>query len=244
MANDITRKPGSGVAAVSGATTRFLEKVGQKVAPTGGFLKIGMDATMSRQPMWAETIPMMGEVVGIFAELKLMLGVAFFRGLNELKSLAWSDNAASIQKAMSAVQCEGGNTQIGRLLDLAIADATKLRAEGKNMAGLIYFGDAMEENAGGLYARARQLKDLGVRVDIFQEGNDARTSEAFAEIARITGGKHQPFTLANVRALREDLIATVAVRISTNPLALAAVRQDPRLRAKVQQLLLEKKLGG
>src|SRR2546430_16312258 len=84
---------------------------------------------------------------------------------------------------MSKIDCQGGNTQIGKVLSEARREAVASAVR----AG-VFVGDAMEENVDDLCAKAGELGLLKVPVFMFQEGHDATAEQAFREIARLTGG--------------------------------------------------------
>ena len=75
----------------------------------------------------------------------------------------------------------------------------------RKMVALV--SDACEETPHDLYAEARELG--GVPVFMFQEGTDARVSEIYAEIAKITNGAHCTFDTSAAQRLA-DLLKAVA----------------------------------
>ncbi|MDW4810026.1 hypothetical protein NQ359_24390, partial [Escherichia coli] len=77
--------------------------------------------------------------------------------------------------------CQGGNTQIGKVLS-----ETRREAVASGVRALVFVGDAMEENADALCAKAGELGLLKVPVFMFQEGSDAAAEQTFREIARLT----------------------------------------------------------
>jgi hypothetical protein len=89
---------------------------------------------------------------------------------------------------MAGISCQGGKTQIGRVLAHARDEARAAR-----VGALVYIGDAMEENIDALAQTAGELGLLGVKAFLFQEGVDPAASGAFREIARLTGGAHAAF---------------------------------------------------
>ena len=125
---------------------------------------------------------------------------------------------------MSSVSCQGGFTQIRKVLAHARreADRTKVNA-------VVYVGDCMEEDIDALCAQAGQLGLLGVPMFLFQEGHDAKAMRGFKEIARLTRGAYCPFDAGSARQLRE-LLAAVAVYATGGRKALEAAKTDAAVR--------------
>jgi hypothetical protein len=116
---------------------------------------------------------------------------------------------------MRAVSCIGGETQIERVLEHAIAETKKQRVH-----ALIFVGDAMEENVDRLCKLAGELGLLGTPVFVFHEGGDATAGAAFRQIAKLSRGAYLSFDLASADRLKE-LLAAVAVYAAGGYRALA-----------------------
>ncbi len=139
---------------------------------------------MSRQPTWDLACKLQGEMFAETARIGgLDVQLVYFRGLAECKASKWASDAARLGNLMARIACRGGNTQIGRVLDHAIAETRR-----NPIRGLVFVGDAMEENIDALCAKAGQLALLGVPVFVFQEGRNPVAEGAFREIARISRG--------------------------------------------------------
>jgi hypothetical protein len=111
---------------------------------------------------------------------------------------------------MNKIECEGGMTQIERVLKHAGAEAAA------GVQGLIFIGDAMEESIEDLAVAASRLGKLKCPIFIFQEGNDPAVEKAFRLLALKSGGQYFKFNLAalhGVERLSEQLnaIARLAV---------------------------------
>lgn len=200
--NASLQKPGSN------AVDAFLAKVGrlEQVAAAGGRgrLLFAMDATASRQPTWHQARDTQSEMfVAAAGGLEVQLG--FYRGAGEFKVSKWFREPAQLLRAMMAVDCLGGHTQIGRVLRYA---AGQHRAE--RIHALVFVGDAVEEPIDDLCHLAGELGLLGLPVFIFHEGSDARAGQAFEQMAKLSGGACCPFDLGSPDQLRRLLGAVAA----------------------------------
>ena len=209
MTGDRNKLPGQ--PATGAAVDAFLRKLAATpgVRPgTGqrGRLMFALDATASRQPTWDQACHIQAEMFKETAALGgLDIQLVFYRGLAEFKASAWLDSAAGLLKHMSAVTCLGGQTQIRRVLKLAIAETNEHKVN-----AVVFVGDSMEEDTDELCRQAGELGLLGVPVFIFHEGSDTKAAETFQQIARLTRGAYCPFDANSAQQLRE-LLSAVAV---------------------------------
>jgi hypothetical protein len=174
--------------------------------PGRGRLIFAMDATMSRQPTWDMAIKLQGDMFHAVKEVGgLDVQLVYFRGFNETKASRWVGDPDAVARLMARVACEGGYTQIRKVLSHARGEAQRAKVN-----ALVYVGDAMEENIDELAQRAGELRLLGVPCFMFQEGRDAKAERAFKEIARLTRGAYCRFDAGSANQLR-DLLKAVAV---------------------------------
>src|SRR2546430_6878685 len=103
---------------------------------------------------------------------------------------------------MSKIDCQGGNTQIGKVLSEARREAVA-----SAVRAVVFVGDAMEESVDDLCAKAGELGLLKVPVFMFQEGHDPTAERAFREIARLTRGAWCRFDPRAPAQLREPFPA-------------------------------------
>jgi hypothetical protein len=175
-------------------------------AGSRGRLVFALDATMSRQPTWdmacALQADMFREAAGIGS---LDIRLVYYRGLNECRTSGWISDSAKLARLMGAIDCHGGETQIGKVLSLARSEAVA-----SGIKAVVFVGDAMEESADDLCATAGELGLLKVPVFMFQEGHDTIAEQAFREIARLTGGAWCRFDPGAAAQLRELLRAAAA----------------------------------
>jgi hypothetical protein len=171
-----------------------------------GRLVFALDATMSRQPTWdmacALQADMFREAAGSGS---LNIRLVYYRGLSECRASGWISEPAQLAKLMSKIDCQGGNTQIGKVLSEARREAVA-----SGVRAVVFVGDAMEEAVDELCAKAGELGLLKVPVFMFQEGHDDTAEQAFREIARLTGGAWCRFDPGAAAQLRELLRAAAA----------------------------------
>ena len=189
-------------------------------AATGerGRLVFAMDATMSRAPTWDMALKLQGEMFAAVKEVGgLDVQLIYFRGMGECRASKWVSDPDALARLMRGVACEGGLTQIGKVLTHALDESRR-----RKVNALVYVGDSMEEDVDRLCARAGELGLLGVPVFVFQEGGDETAARAFREIARLTKGAFCRFDPGSARQLR-DLLTAVAVYAAGGRKALLAL---------------------
>ncbi len=146
----------------------------------------------------------------------LEVQLVYYRGMGEAQASRWVSDAAGLTRLMTGIACRGGLTQIGRVLD----HAAKVAAE-RPLPVLVFVGDAVEEDADLLSAKAGALALRGTRAFVFHEGTDAKAGAVFREIARLTGGVYLPFDAGSARELAA-LLAAVGVYAAGGRKALEA----------------------
>jgi hypothetical protein len=223
-------------ASAEGDVSAFLEQVNRlppssREAGKRGRLVFGMDATMSRQPTWDKALQIQSDM---FLETERIGGLdvqlIYFRGFNECRASKWTSEPSALARMMTGVVCQGGNTQIGKVLAHIKREATA----GKVNAA-VYVGDAMEENIDSLCKKAGEIGLLGVPIFMFQEGRDGSAERAYREIARLTRGAYFRLSSSSAQMLRE-LLAAVAVYAAGGRQALADHSKE---KGGTAQLLLE-----
>jgi len=170
-----------------------------------GRLIFALDATMSRQPTWDLACQLQADMfreAGAIGGLDVRL--VYFRGLDECRASPWIADTAQLARLMSRISVEGGHTQIRKVL----AEARR-EAVAHGVRALVFVGDAMEENADELCAKAGELGLLKVPVFMFQEGDDPLAERTFRELARLSGGAYGRFDPGAAAQLR-DLLRAVA----------------------------------
>jgi hypothetical protein len=199
----------------------FLEKV--KTIPSAstgrGRLIFALDATMSRQPTWDAACRLQGEM---FAEAGrsggLDVQLVYYRGFGECRASKWVGDTTALRDLMTAIDCRGGLTQIGKVLAHARRETQKRRVQ-----AMVFVGDALEEPVDALAAKAGELGILGLPVFVFQEGSDRDVEAAYREIARLSGGAYARFN-QNAAAELAELLRAVAIFAAGGRKALAATK--------------------
>ena len=182
-----------------------------------GRLLFALDATASRERAWDQACHIQGEMFGEAAALGgLEIQLAYYRGFLDFHATGWLADAAALVREMTGVTCLSGHTQIARVLDHALAES-----RGGRVSAVVFVGDAMEEDAAELCAKAGELGVRGVPVFVFEEGNDPTALATFQQIAKLSGGAWCRFDSASAQQLR-DLLRAVAVYAAGGRKALLA----------------------
>ena len=211
QSNTPVKKEGGAVEAPrsSGAEVdAFLARV-KTITPVGsgrGRLIFAMDATMNRQPTWDLALGLQADMFRAVKEVGgLDVQLVYSRGFGETRASKWVGDPEALSRRMTRVSCQGGYTQIRKVL-------THVRRESEKgkVNAVVYVGDRMEEDIAELSQRAGELGLLGVPMFFFQEGHEPKAERSFKEIARLTRGAYCHFDAGSARQLRE-LLAAVAV---------------------------------
>jgi len=186
----------------------FIERVRSMTPATAGRgrLIFAMDATMSRQPSWDMALALQADMFHTVKQVGgLDVQLVYFRGYDECQASKWIGDPDALARLMRRVSCEGGYTQISKVL----AHARRENERGKVNA-LVYVGDCMEEDVDHLSRLAGELGLVGVPVFVFQEGHETRAERGFKAIARLSRGAYCRFDAGSAQQLR-DLLAAVAI---------------------------------
>ncbi len=188
----------------------FLKTVGEvaAVAPSlgTGRLIFAMDATLSRQPTWDLACSLQGQMFEACSSLGgLGVQLIYFRGMAECRASGWVGDPLKLKSLMTRIDCQGGMTQIRRVLSHVRNEARR-----QPMKAFVFVGDAMEENADELCAMAGELRLVGVKGFMFHEGHDVAAASVFREIARLTGGAYARFDSGSAAQLLDLLKAAAS----------------------------------
>lgn len=168
-------------------------------------LLFAIDATASRQPTWdrashlqQEMFRASGKVAGLAVQL------CYYRGFGEFQASPWLTDSNALASLMGRVHCEGGHTQIARLLRHARAEHAKA-----DIRALVFIGDAIEENPDTLCDLAGQCGIVKLPLFLFQEGRDPQVEQSFRTMARVSGGAYARFDSSSADILA-SLLGAVA----------------------------------
>ena len=174
-------------------------------APPGRLI-FAMDATMSRQPTWDLAIGLQSEMFRVVKDIGgLDVQLVYFRGMDETRASKWTQDPNKLARMMSKVTCQGGYTQIRKVLRHIRQEAKQRRVH-----AVVYIGDCMEEKVDELCAYAADLGARRVPIFMFQEGQDTTAESAFKEIARLSRGAYCSFDEGSAKQLRSLLTAVAA----------------------------------
>ncbi len=198
-----------------------------------GRLIFALDATMSRQPTWDTACRLQADMFREAASIGgLDVQLAYYRGLAECRVSGWVGQAERLAHLMSAIDCRGGRTQIGKVIAHAGRETRKAKVQ-----ALVFVGDAMEESLDDLCHAAGELGLLSVPAFMFQEGADPVAEQAFREIARLTRGAYCRFDLAAAHELAALLRAAAAYAAGgMRALADLSARRDAGAIKLIQQM--------
>ncbi|MCB1704715.1 MAG: VWA domain-containing protein [Halioglobus sp.] len=152
-------------------------------------LMFAVDATASRQPTWDHASHLQQEMFlasGKVASLAVQL--CYFRGFGEFRASRWLTDSTALASLMGKVRCEGGHTQIEKLLRHAQGEHRKTAVR-----ALVFIGDAVEENPDTLCNLAGQCGILQLPLFLFQEGADRSVENTFRSMARLSRGAYARF---------------------------------------------------
>lgn len=168
-------------------------------------LLFAIDATASRQPTWDQASQLQKEMFqtsGVVATLAVQL--CYYRGFAEFSAGRWLTDSAQLARLMERVQCEGGHTQIARLLRHAQAEHRKA-----TVRAVVFIGDAVEENPDSLCNLAGQCGILQLPLFLFQEGRERQVEATFRTMAKLSGGAYARFDNSSAATLA-GLLGAVA----------------------------------
>jgi len=168
-------------------------------------LLFAVDATASRQPTWDHASRLQQEMFqasGVVATLAVQL--CYYRGFTEFRASRWLTDSAALAQLMGQVRCEGGHTQIARLLRHAQTEHHKA-----TVRALVFIGDAVEENPDSLCNLAGQCGLLQLPLFLFQEGRERQVEQTFRTMAKLSGGAYARFDSSSAATLA-GLLGAVA----------------------------------
>jgi hypothetical protein len=198
-------KPSSRVAAL-------LDKAeaSHRATAKAGRLVFVVDATGSRQPSWDIASKIQADMFTEAAKVGVLdIMLIYFHGVPDhdgaCMASRWTRSASELASFMAKVQCRFGPTQIKKVLERVGREHQQ-----QPVSACIYIGDVVEDPAQALYDLAGSI---GVRLFIFQEGEDVFSADVFRRMARLSGGAHRHFNINAVSELADLLRAVAAFSV-------------------------------
>ncbi len=166
-------------------------------------LVFAMDATASRQPTWDTACHLQQQMFDATQGLSaLAVQLCYYRGFREFYASPWLSDGQQLAQSMRQVHCEGGHTQIARLLRHSLKEHQE-----QPVRAAVFIGDAMEEQADTLCQLAGECGLRRLPLFIFQEGRQPAVQRTFQSMARLSGGAWARFDIHSARTLSELLSA-------------------------------------
>lgn len=176
-------------------------------------LLFAIDATASRQPTWDKACHQQQEMFLAAGKIStLAVQLCYFRGFSDFRASRWLTDSKALAALMGRVRCEGGHTQISRLLRHALKEHQQMPIK-----ALVFIGDAAEESADTLCDLAGQCGLLKLPLFIFQEGSQRSVEQTFRTMATLSGGAYARFDGASAGALAALLGAVAAFAAGGHP---------------------------
>ncbi|MBA6412890.1 VWA domain-containing protein [Parahaliea sp. F7430] len=166
-------------------------------------LLFAIDATASRQPTWDTACHIQQQMFqAVNREVTLSVQLCYYRGLHEFYASPWLYDSNALAQQMARVYCEGGHTQIARLLRHILSEHQR-----NSLRAAVFIGDAIEEQSETLCQLAGQCGLRKVPLFLFQEGHNPQVQQIFQRMAKLSGGAWARFDAASADVLAELLKA-------------------------------------
>jgi hypothetical protein len=170
-----------------------------------GRLIFAIDATASRQATWNHACQLQGKMFMATRNLGgLEVQLCYYRGLNDFRASPWLQDEFALLQKMDAVRCQGGYTQILRVLEHSLAEHRV-----RPVKAVVFIGDACEENHDLLAGKAGELGIARLPLFMFQEDRDRKAEDLFRQMAKLSGGAWARFDHRSANELAE-LLGAVA----------------------------------
>lgn len=208
----------------------------RRISRRAGKLVFGLDLTKSREAGLEQAriaTAAMFDAIRKFGRVEMKL--VYYRGTNECRESQWCADAEVLRRSMLKLSCEGGNTQIAKLLRLVLDESEKLSAA-------VFVGDHFEEDPDELFGLAAMLRDKAIPLFVFHECDDhdkwsLQAKPLFKRMAEISGGVYVEFKPDSGQVLRELLPSIAAFSTAgtqgVQRLALPVTPEAKQLRSRL-----------
>ena len=122
----------------------------------------------------------------------------------DFQASRWLNNGNELASLMAKVRCEGGQTQIARLLRHSMKEHRSHAIQ-----AAVFIGDAVEESPDLLCELAGQSGLLQLPLFLFHEGRDKQVEQTFRSMAKLSGGAYARFDSSSASVLA-GLLGAVA----------------------------------
>ncbi len=184
-------------------------------------LIFAIDATASRQATWDTACHLQAEMFKATSDIaSLAIQLCYYRGINDFSASPWLGDSSELSRTMSRVYCEGGHTQISRLLRHALAEHRK-----SPVKALVFIGDAVEESPDKLCQLAGECALVGLPLFLFQEGHSQGVKDTFSRMASLSKGAYAHFDQSSAATLAA-LLGAVASFAAGGHKALEKINND------------------
>jgi hypothetical protein len=212
-----------------------------------GRLIFGLDLTGSREPSLHQAriaTAAMFDTIKAFGVLAVKL--IYYRGDSECKAGDWQADPGTVSRAMLALSCKTGETQIARMLRCALTEKKLLTMTGEagpaGISGVVFIGDHSEDKPETLLELAAELGKQHMPLFLFHEiaDHDERSLQAkpvFKRMAELSGGVYVEFRPDSGAVLMELLSSVAAFSAAgtegVERMALPATSEARQLRGRL-----------
>jgi hypothetical protein len=203
-----------------------------------GRLMVALDLTGSREHSLVQARVATASMFDVIKALgSVAVKLVYYRGDDECRASQWQTDPEILSWSMRGLSCEAGNTQITRVLRLALG-------EGAAVAGMVFVGDHCEEDPDELRRLATALGRRSIPLFVFHEcadGDDRSLSAkpVFKLMAEASRGAYVEFKPDSGTVLRE-LLARVGAHAAAgvDGMRRAGRVETPQARQLQSRLLL------
>jgi hypothetical protein len=174
-----------------------------------GRLIVALDLTGSREHSLKQAriaTAAMFDTIKALGAVAVML--AYYRG-KDCRASRWHNDPDILSQSIRTLSCEAGETQIARVLRLALA-------EKETISGLVFIGDQCEDDPRELCELAASLGRRSLPLFVFHECADGdelslKAKPVFKRMAELSGGVYCEFKPDSGAVLREMLASVGAL---------------------------------
>lgn len=158
-------------------------------APEKTTIAFLFDATGSRRDTWIAAQKVQGRMISEYTQKgrNVEVGIIVHRG-GDVETLGWFEDGDLAKRTMEEVSCEAGGTQIERALMACLGPD-----QDKSPKAIVMVGDCCEEELDDIKRAAQEMKQRGIPVHSFHEGDDQNGERTYKTVTDITNGAFAKF---------------------------------------------------